>query len=67
LSPKRKPLPGKSCGETAGAVVRALRKPGPEVGPLDPDLALILDRWPDLPAAIRRAVRALVESAGPGD
>jgi hypothetical protein len=31
------------------------------------DLALILDRWANLPATIRRAVRALVESVGPGE
>jgi hypothetical protein len=28
----------------------------------DPDLARILDAWPTLPAPIRRAILALVES-----
>ena len=30
--------------------------------PLEPDLALIVDRWPNLPEHIRQAVRALVRN-----
>jgi hypothetical protein len=30
--------------------------------PTDPDLALILDRWPTLPEPIKAAIRALVGS-----
>jgi hypothetical protein len=44
-----------------------LGETGPESSPLDFGLALVLNRWPNLPAAIRRADRALVESAGAGD
>jgi len=33
---------------------------------LDPDLARILDAWPNLSEPIRRAMLALVESAGRG-
>jgi hypothetical protein len=29
-------------------------------GPVDPDLQRVIDAWPDLPAHIRAAVRALV-------
>ncbi len=32
--------------------------------PLDPDLALIVDRWPNLPEPIRQAVLALVRTPG---
>jgi hypothetical protein len=32
----------------------------------DPGLARIAEAWPELPEAIRRAMLALVESAGPG-
>jgi hypothetical protein len=38
----------------------------PPAGPLDPDLARILDAWPGLPDPIRRAIVALVESATGG-
>lgn len=32
--------------------------------PADPDLALIVDRWPNLPEPIRQAVLALVRTPG---
>ena len=32
--------------------------------PSDPDLDLILDRWPDLPERIKAAVMALVRGEG---
>ena len=35
---------------------------GPATPVTDPDLARILDAWPTLPAPIRRAVLALIES-----
>jgi hypothetical protein len=31
---------------------------------LDPDLQRVLDAWPTLPEAIRRAILALVDAAG---
>jgi hypothetical protein len=31
--------------------------------PKDPDLALVLNRWPNLPAHIKAAIMALVHSA----
>jgi hypothetical protein len=34
---------------------------------IDPDLAHVLAAWPELQPAIRRAVLALIDSAGPGD
>jgi hypothetical protein len=36
--------------------------PNAENTPLDPDLALLHDRWPKLPEHIRQAVLALVRS-----
>jgi hypothetical protein len=63
LSRVHKSKPGNTSGKTAGAIVRALGKPATEAEPLDPALARILDAWPALPEAIRRAMLALVESA----
>jgi hypothetical protein len=34
---------------------------------LDPDLAELIDRWPDLSPAIRADVLAMVRAAGNGD
>jgi hypothetical protein len=39
----------------------------PPAGTPDPDLAHVVKAWPDRPEAIRRAMLALVESAGAGD
>src|SRR5262249_36569839 len=36
----------------------------PPADPLDPDLARVLTAWPTLPEAIRRAILALVGTAG---
>jgi hypothetical protein len=36
--------------------------PKGENTPLDPDLALIQDRWPKLPEHIRQAVLALIDT-----
>ncbi len=39
--------------------------PGPEnQTPTDPDLARLVTAWPELTEAIRRAILALVDSAG---
>jgi hypothetical protein len=41
-------------------------KPGAvaaEIQSIDPDLACLINAWPDLPPAIRRAVLALIGSA----
>jgi len=65
LSPERKALPGKTCGKTAGAATRALRKPAAETEHLDPDLGRILDAWPGLPEPIRAVMLAMVASACP--
>jgi hypothetical protein len=37
--------------------------PKGENTPLDPELALILDRWPNLPEHIRQAVLTLVRAS----
>ena len=34
--------------------------------PTDPDLAYIINQWPDLPAAIRAGIVAMVKAAGCG-
>lgn len=53
-------LPPKSAiSQTSGAESGALESEKP---PLDPDLRLIQDRWPQLPEHIRQAVLALVRS-----
>jgi hypothetical protein len=33
---------------------------------IDPDLALIVERWPDLPEAIKACIPAMVRSCGNG-
>ena len=49
---------GESPGDFAQTFARELQS--------DPDLALILERWPTLPEPIKAAIRALVGSvAGP--
>ena len=52
------------------ALTRESQKPaaeGPSTStpaqPLDPDLARVVNAWPTLPEPIRRAIRALIESA----
>ena len=41
--------------------------PGAAVGrentPIDPDLAAIIDRWPELPEAVKAGILAMVRSA----
>jgi hypothetical protein len=32
-----------------------------------PDLALVVQRWPDLPDAVKKAVKILVENTGKQD
>ncbi len=48
-----------AISETPSAESGALESEKP---PLDPDLRLIQDRWPQLPEHIRQAVLALVRS-----
>jgi hypothetical protein len=44
---------------------RAAKSGAVGVGPrCDPELARVVEAWPDLPEAIRRAVLTLVDSAG---
>ena len=50
-----------AISETASAESGALKG---ENTPLDPDLALIQDRWAGLPEHIRQAVLALVRTHG---
>jgi hypothetical protein len=38
--------------------------PSAQDAPLDPDLALIQNRWPKLPEHIKAAIRALVGASG---
>jgi hypothetical protein len=55
----RNPLPINTSGEVASAFARRFAQGGS-----DTDLARLLDAWPKLPLLIRRAILALVESAG---
>ena len=61
-SPEESPLaaPKTAISETACAKSGALSAGNT---PLDPDLALIQDRWPKLPLAVRSAVVAIVKNA----
>jgi hypothetical protein len=34
--------------------------------PTDPDLALVIERWADLPEAVRAGITAMVRAAGKG-
>ena len=36
---------------------------GAENGPIDPDLARVIEAWPKLPAAIRAGVLAMIDAA----
>jgi hypothetical protein len=49
-----------SGGAESGAV-------GADSGPIDPDLAVIIDAWPTLPEAVRRKVVEMVAQAGRRD
>ena len=42
----------------------ALTRPLPNGAEADPDLSRVVAAWPELPEAIRRAVLALIGSAG---
>ena len=58
-------VPRENAGETVdsnrgGAECGAL---GAREAPADPELAAVIEVWPTLPDAIRRAVLAIVESA----
>jgi len=59
LAPERKSLPAKASGNNSGPLTAPLTCVAG-----DPDLARILDAWPDLPEHIKAAVLALVEAAG---
>jgi hypothetical protein len=48
-----------------GAAASLVAPPVAPIRPVDPDLARVLNAWPDLPEPIRRAVLALVETAVP--
>jgi hypothetical protein len=50
-------LTGNISGESDDRFAHGFAQPPP-----DPDLARVLDAWPTLPAPIRRAILALVES-----
>jgi hypothetical protein len=36
-------------------------------GGIDPDLARLIDAWPDLPPTVRRMILAALEARGPGE
>jgi len=57
---RRGPSQATTSSEPARRLDRALTSPGD----LDPDLAHVIDRWQDLPEAIRRAILALVGTVG---
>jgi hypothetical protein len=37
---------------------------GPENAPIDPDLALVIERWPDVTPDLRTGIVAMVKGAG---
>jgi hypothetical protein len=49
---------GAKSGALEAGQVGEQAKPTPD--PLDPDLAAIIDRWPTLPADVRRTLAAVV-------
>jgi hypothetical protein len=58
--------------EAAGPLARSLPfsaaetpSTSPAAEPFDPDLARVVEAWPKLPEAIRRAMLAMVKSAAP--
>jgi len=48
-------------GTAPGAAVDA------ENGPIDVDLQVIIQRWPDLPEAVKTGILAMVHAAGTAD
>src|SRR5262249_37780730 len=59
--PGPNPLPANTSDDGAPGVALCLAQT--EETPIDPDLLRVVQAWPDLPDAIRRAVLALVSSA----
>jgi hypothetical protein len=59
----RNHAPANGYGDSDGSLAPQLA-PEAEKRSSDPDLARVIDAWPVLPEAIRRAVLALVGSAG---
>ena len=53
----------KGLGESAPAGGAESGPLGAHSGPIDPDLALLIDAWPRLPEAVRRHIVAMVEAA----
>ena len=39
----------------------------PKNDPIDPDLALVVERWDSLPDAVRAGIVAMVKAASPGN
>jgi hypothetical protein len=54
--------PAKTSGKCQKRPDRALTKPTDETLAAEPDLAWVVDAWRGLPAYIRRAILALVET-----
>ncbi|MCO6044760.1 hypothetical protein NG895_12655 [Aeoliella sp. ICT_H6.2] len=44
-------------GDSHGAV-------GADLAPIDPELALIVERWEELPEAVRASILAMVRASG---
>lgn len=63
LSSSPNPFQDNSCAKRPQRLDRALTKPVGENDATSPDLARVIDLWPALPEAIRRAILALVESS----
>ena len=53
--------------ETGGAECGAPDAPDARNRPDDSDLCRIIDAWPDLPMAIRRAILAVIETSASGE
>jgi hypothetical protein len=47
----------KTGAAESGAIV-------PENAPIDPDLQAIIERWPDLPPAVKASIAAMAAAAG---
>jgi len=64
LPPSQVPVTQDTSDTDAGALAPLLTPAVPTVPLSDPELARVVAAWPELPAHIKAAVLALVQSAG---